>query len=220
MDQPVLVEQVVLDKQMYMLMDQIIPTIFNSGGSHPVGAGQDGGGGATSSPTSRRTTWTWWWWVGGRNTEIRGDGGSGTLVVRKWCNNRSNSKTTGGAIDFWNNSIFLQVQEPLLHLDHLGNCSVCWLLVVEVEVLTGGAGAWREGTTPISGPTTVSVQVGAGGMFGRSSGSNLVLIMMVVHLILELQSPQKVAVVVEDQVVVEHGRRLVDQVVVEEVVKV
>tara|TARA_R100000027_G_scaffold55107_1_gene44260 strand:- start:516 stop:722 length:207 start_codon:yes stop_codon:yes gene_type:complete len=45
----------------------------------------------------------------------------------------------------------------------------------------------------------------------------VVLIMMVAHLLLEVQSLHLEEVVVEDQVVVEH---LVDQVVVEEVVKV
>ena len=129
-----------------------------------------GGGGGSAGPTAYS------------NLFKSGAGGSGIVVVRYQIGRlTATAKASGGAISFYNNKIIHTfTASGTFTTPATFNETVEYLVVGggggggAEENSTGsgggGAGAYRTNTTPISGPQTISIQVGAGGRGGLAPG--------------------------------------------------
>ena len=163
------------------------------GGSYPSpsapGPGGIGGGGAGSGSSADGTPGTSATGGGGGGGSQPsggpngGAGGSGVVIVRYQISTAqsSSAKATGGAISFYNGkTIHAFTSTGTFITPGTFNETVEYVVVggggagggPSIPGANsyygggGGAGAYRKGTTPISSPQTIAIQVGAGGAKG------------------------------------------------------
>ena len=146
-------------------------------GGGPNGSGGAGGGGDANNTGSFATGGG----GGGMsdNQSLNISGGSGIGVIRYQIGTVSTAKATGGAISFYGGKT-IHTFTSTGTFTAPGSFSETLEYVIvggggagggqDFRGGGGGAGAVRHGTTPISGPSTTSVQVGAGGVW--SDGTN------------------------------------------------
>ena len=130
--------------------------------SNRSGASNSGGGGGGAS--------------GDNAGDASGSGGSGIVVVRYQIGSVATAKATGGAISFYGGKTIHTFTSSGTFTAPGTFSETCEYVVLGGGASGGacaasngggggggGAGSYRTGTTPISGPSSTSIQVGAGG---------------------------------------------------------
>ena len=164
------------------------------GGSYPSpsspGPGGIGGGGAGSISPNNGVSGTFATGGGGGGGgqpgggSTGGNGGSGIVIVRYQIDSSQSgsAKASGGAISYYNNKTIhaftssgefiapATFNETVEYVVVGGGGAGGGPSVASVNSYYGGgggAGAYRKGSTPISTPQTIAIQVGAGGAKGQ-----------------------------------------------------
>jgi hypothetical protein len=150
-----------------------VPADQSLGDHGEANTGSGGGGGGQGNPPNSFAT------------TAGGTGGSGIVVVRYQIGQlTATAKATGGAISFYGGKTIHTFTNSGTFTAPASFSETCEYVVLGGGASGGacaasngggggggGAGSYRTGTTPISGPSSTSIQVGAGGASPNTPGN-------------------------------------------------